>query len=610
MLFVLDDVLRAIEADIAAHPPERGGAVLGLIGRPVVTRFVFDAKAQTTSVTYRPSRWLNEQVKEVEARDGLELKGIVHSHPHALDRPSDQDEHEVRQGLALNPHITRYLVPIVTGPAVAASLDAHEIALEPEAKISFYAGIRTRDGQVCVRPVMVKEIPMRRDLEDVAACLGSATPPDIFTTEVVGREMLAGRVAIDDVELLFIVSDLYPAVPPLLLVTRTGAPTEQVQLPWQLTVPAEERLLDAVRQVFVPPGPYYRVYGPTGGPVLTHDPERARLAAWTPRYTGQNPVETAAEVRRGLFARSAGLLAEALAQRTVLIAGVGSVGSYIAEQLVRSGIGALTLIDPDFVEHPNLSRTGYNVGDVGRPKVQAAARRLLNINPLVELTLQPTSVLALAPQALDAHVRDADLVLAATDDPAAQRALNRFAYASGKPALFVGIYAGARGGEVVVTVPEQTPCYLCATASRHALTAGDDGGQGAAGGVTPPVDYGTGRLIGEVALGADIQHVSSAAIKMALALLLPDGAEARLAGFLAPALEAGLSYLTLSTEPDYWFYPHLFGETPGQFAYQSVWLTPTRRTICPVCGDPAERVDPLEVPLHSPRVTIDVASRP
>jgi hypothetical protein len=120
--------------------------------------------------------------------------------------------------------------------------------------------------------------------------------------------------------------------------------------------------------------------------------------------------------------------------------------------------------------------------------------------------------------------------------------------------------------------------------------------------VSGNLDYGTGRLTGEIALGADIQHVTSTAVKMALSLLIPPHAEAKLKNYLAPAIENQMTYLTLSTVPGYWFYPAIFGETGGQFAYQSVWLTPTRRSDCPVCGDRTHRVAPCEVPLHAPRL--------
>ncbi len=114
------------------------------------------------------------------------------------------------------------------------------------------------------------------------------------------------------------------------------------------------------------------------------------------------------------------------------------------------------------------------------------------------------------------------------------------------------------------------------------------------------VDYGTGRLHGETALGVDIQHVASAGAKLALAVALPDGADAALRAFADEVLARGTSYLTLSTVARYWFYPQLFRDVPGQGASPGVWLTPSSAPECPVCGPPEGRVDPLEVPLRPP----------
>lgn len=76
---------------------------------------------------------------------------------------------------------------------------------------------------------------------------------------------------------------------------------------------------------------------------------------------------------------------EALAelQRThVLIAGIGGVGSYVAEALVRSGIGFLTLVDDDVIDITNINRQLHALhSTVGALKVDAMRSRLLDINP-------------------------------------------------------------------------------------------------------------------------------------------------------------------------------------------------------------------------------------
>jgi molybdopterin/thiamine biosynthesis adenylyltransferase/proteasome lid subunit RPN8/RPN11 len=580
-------VLGDLEREIAAHLPERGGALLGPRQRPLATRFLPDPEAATSGASYAPSRALDAGVKALEREEGLELKGVVHSHPPGLDRPSEQDARELAEGLRRNGHMPCYLAPIVTR-GDAAELAPHELAL-PSGKLSCFAAWRGPDGQARVLPLRPRLLPLRRDLERLAGEIGAGEPV-ILDADAGAGLVPAGRLRLPGgVELLVLAGEHYPALPPLLLATQDGE-TEQLQVPWRLDVPEEERLLRSAREVLVPPGPYRRAFGPPGGPALTGDPARARLAGWEARLTGEDLDGTVGSLREALLARGAGILSASLRERTVLVAGLGSVGSYLAEQLARSGVGGLALLDPEAVETANLSRTAYAAEDVGRPKPEALARRLLSVAPALRLALHPARVDDLAPADLDALVRAADLVVAATDDPAAQRALDRFAYARRRPAIFVGLYAGAEGGEVILTVPERTPCYLCATRARHAV-------ERTAGRVEGAADYGTGRLAGESALGADIQHVASAAVKLALSLLLPGG---KLGALAEGAVAEGTPYLTLSTVPRYWFYPEIFRDVPGQGAYQAVWLSPVRQEGCPVCGRADGRVDPLEVPLRPP----------
>lgn len=66
----------------------------------------------------------------------------------------------------------------------------------------------------------------------------------------------------------------------------------------------------------------------------------------------------------------------------VCVVGIGGVGSWVAEALARSGIGALTLIDLDMVAESNTNRQIHALGDVyGKAKVDAMAERILAINP-------------------------------------------------------------------------------------------------------------------------------------------------------------------------------------------------------------------------------------
>ena len=76
-----------------------------------------------------------------------------------------------------------------------------------------------------------------------------------------------------------------------------------------------------------------------------------------------------------------------LAESRVAVFGVGGVGGYTVEALARSGVGALDLCDKDVVDLTNLNRQIIALqGTVGRPKVEVAAERILEINPYCRVT--------------------------------------------------------------------------------------------------------------------------------------------------------------------------------------------------------------------------------
>jgi tRNA A37 threonylcarbamoyladenosine dehydratase len=73
---------------------------------------------------------------------------------------------------------------------------------------------------------------------------------------------------------------------------------------------------------------------------------------------------------------------QTLGRAHVAIIGIGGVGSWTAEALARSGVGTLSLVDLDDICITNTNRQIHAVtSDVGRPKVEAMAERVKNINP-------------------------------------------------------------------------------------------------------------------------------------------------------------------------------------------------------------------------------------
>lgn len=79
---------------------------------------------------------------------------------------------------------------------------------------------------------------------------------------------------------------------------------------------------------------------------------------------------------------------EKLSRSHILVAGLGGVGGYAAEQLCRAGVGEMTLIDGDVIDPTNRNRQIIALtGNNGQPKVMAMADRLMDINPEIRLHL-------------------------------------------------------------------------------------------------------------------------------------------------------------------------------------------------------------------------------
>lgn len=77
---------------------------------------------------------------------------------------------------------------------------------------------------------------------------------------------------------------------------------------------------------------------------------------------------------------------ERLRQANVLVVGLGGVGSFAAEFLCRAGVGRMTIVDGDVVDASNKNRQLPALDStVGQPKAEVMAKRMLDINPELEL---------------------------------------------------------------------------------------------------------------------------------------------------------------------------------------------------------------------------------
>src|ERR1700689_3767374 len=162
------------------------------------------------------------------------------------------------------------------------------------------------------------------------------------------------------------------------------------------------------------------------------------------------------------FARIAGNVNLPLLQsRLVIVVGVGTVGSQIAQELAKCGIGHFVLMDHDTLEETNLIRHALPREYLGQNKAQAMTLYLADQVPGLCPTALPHKGDEFASDGtFDNLLKGTDLIVAANDDREAQRRLGRRALALSIPAIFPALY-GDDGGEVIVQLDPRLPCFFC-----------------------------------------------------------------------------------------------------------------------------------------------------
>lgn len=141
----------------------------------------------------------------------------------------------------------------------------------------------------------------------------------------------------------------------------------------------------------------------------------------------------------------------------VLLVGAGGLGSPAALYLAASGVGEIGLVDFDKVEASNLQRqVMYGTKDVGRPKLEAARDRLLDLNP--DVVVRTFSEHLSSDNALET-LRPYDVILDGTDNFPTRYLVNDASVLLGKPNVYGSIYRFE--GQASVFDARRGPCYRC-----------------------------------------------------------------------------------------------------------------------------------------------------
>ena len=173
---------------------------------------------------------------------------------------------------------------------------------------------------------------------------------------------------------------------------------------------------------------------------------------------GLSPEESRRYVRHTMMPTFGEEAQLRLKNSSVLIVGVGGLGTPAATYLAAAGAGTVGLIDSDVVSESNLQRQVlFATKDIGEPKLDVVGRRLQELNPLIEI--KQHSGRLTAENALEL-IRPYDLVIDGSDNFPTRFAVADACVLLGKPNVYGSIYQFE--GQSTVFAPHLGgPCYRC-----------------------------------------------------------------------------------------------------------------------------------------------------
>ena len=141
----------------------------------------------------------------------------------------------------------------------------------------------------------------------------------------------------------------------------------------------------------------------------------------------------------------------------VLCIGTGGLGAPLGVYLAAAGVGRIGLVDFDVVDNSNLQRQIlFGTKDVGRPKIAAAADRLRDLNPTIQIDTH--EVRLTSENALDLF-KDYDIIVDGTDNFPTRYLVNDACVLLGKPNVYGSIFRFE--GQATIFAYPGGPCYRC-----------------------------------------------------------------------------------------------------------------------------------------------------
>lgn len=161
-----------------------------------------------------------------------------------------------------------------------------------------------------------------------------------------------------------------------------------------------------------------------------------------------------------IFKRVSGFQVELLLKKSCAILGCGSIGSRVAELMIKAGVGTMMLVDNDTLKVGNIARHILGLDYLGQNKAEAMREFLLKRNPFSNILAAPLDIVN-GIQAFEEIVKRSDIVISCLGNDAAEFLVNLAAIEIGRPALFCRSYMRGLLGQILWSNGVNGACFQC-----------------------------------------------------------------------------------------------------------------------------------------------------
>lgn len=161
-----------------------------------------------------------------------------------------------------------------------------------------------------------------------------------------------------------------------------------------------------------------------------------------------------------IFSRNVGILeSTVMLQKKAVFVGCGSVGSLVAVELAKAGVGNFMLIDNDVFGYHNICRHQCGIYDVGHFKTDALSDRIFQINPYATVMKKNCMIQEVDRGEMEDFCNEDTIIIGGADNREGDLYASDFALENKMPFISIGCWERAFAGEIFYCLPNGMPTY-------------------------------------------------------------------------------------------------------------------------------------------------------